>query len=370
MRMSDPNYQDVQTDSSKVLVGCGCRSIRDVVTFIRERRIECVELAWADEMGLWHNEIVPVSELTYASLQEGIPCKDGRFLLIDPLSARIAPLTQPNTMLFTCKPPNRSSSLKTKQLSPGWIEMISKKLMENDKRPLDRLLTNDLLDEVNCSPRVGITSSAPIGVPGSPNYAVPASPGISSTPCSPTGSPLGSPGTLHNEASVNSGFIEWKLVRNEGFASPPSGLFPHSPTISDGNPSTPPSSVPGSPSLPSPRSPIPPDSGQEEREEIPETKGKYFPHVPPLLRPRQIHPTKANKLGITKPTKKRRNTEHLYCRHCGTTETPEWRRGPDGRKSLCNACGLYFSKMIKRETMVVPQCRRVAIDALLNPNHS
>jgi hypothetical protein len=102
-------------------------------------------------MGLWYNEIVPVSELTYANLQEGVPCKDGRFLLPDPLSARIAPLTQPNTMLFTCKPPtNRSSYLKTKQLSPGWyvnleggrrdtisrhsrIEMISKKLMENDK---------------------------------------------------------------------------------------------------------------------------------------------------------------------------------------------------------------------------------------------
>jgi hypothetical protein len=75
----------------------------------------------ADEMGLWHNEIVPVSELTYASFQEGIPCKDGRYLLPDPLSARIAPLTQPNAMLFTCQPPtNRSSYLKTKQLNPGW----------------------------------------------------------------------------------------------------------------------------------------------------------------------------------------------------------------------------------------------------------
>jgi hypothetical protein len=112
-------------------------------------------------------------------------------------------------------------------------------------------------------------------------------------------------------------------------SSPPTLIFPASPN-SDSSPSTPPGSVPSSPSLPrSPRSPVP-DSGQEEREE--KTKGKY-PLVPPLLRPRQIHPTKANKLGITKPVKKRRNTEHLYCRHCGTTETPEWRRGPDGRKS-------------------------------------
>jgi hypothetical protein len=78
----------------------------------------------ADEMGLWHNETVPVSELTYAHLQEGVPCKDGKFLLPDPLSARFAPLTQPNTMIFTCNPPTSRAALKTKQLSPGWYETL------------------------------------------------------------------------------------------------------------------------------------------------------------------------------------------------------------------------------------------------------
>lgn len=28
------------------------------------------------------------------------------------------------------------------------------------------------------------------------------------------------------------------------------------------------------------------------------------------------------------------------CHSCNTTETPEWRRGPDGARTLCNACGL------------------------------
>lgn len=28
------------------------------------------------------------------------------------------------------------------------------------------------------------------------------------------------------------------------------------------------------------------------------------------------------------------------CHSCSTTETPEWRRGPDGARTLCNACGL------------------------------
>ena len=28
------------------------------------------------------------------------------------------------------------------------------------------------------------------------------------------------------------------------------------------------------------------------------------------------------------------------CHSCSRSETPEWRRGPDGARTLCNACGL------------------------------
>lgn len=28
------------------------------------------------------------------------------------------------------------------------------------------------------------------------------------------------------------------------------------------------------------------------------------------------------------------------CHSCNRAETPEWRRGPDGARTLCNACGL------------------------------
>lgn len=34
----------------------------------------------------------------------------------------------------------------------------------------------------------------------------------------------------------------------------------------------------------------------------------------------------------------------LRCVHCRTTETPLWRTGPDGAKTLCNACGVRFKK--------------------------
>ncbi|EGW35084.1 uncharacterized protein SPAPADRAFT_58224 [Spathaspora passalidarum NRRL Y-27907] len=37
------------------------------------------------------------------------------------------------------------------------------------------------------------------------------------------------------------------------------------------------------------------------------------------------------------------------CHRCGTTETPEWRRGPRGARTLCNACGLVHTKLVKKK---------------------
>lgn len=34
----------------------------------------------------------------------------------------------------------------------------------------------------------------------------------------------------------------------------------------------------------------------------------------------------------------------LQCVHCHNTETPLWRAGPDGPKTLCNACGVRYKK--------------------------
>jgi hypothetical protein len=36
------------------------------------------------------------------------------------------------------------------------------------------------------------------------------------------------------------------------------------------------------------------------------------------------------------------------CHHCNTSETPEWRYGPDGARTLCNACGLHYAKMQRK----------------------
>ncbi|GCF00992.1 hypothetical protein ZYGM_000589 [Zygosaccharomyces mellis] len=53
------------------------------------------------------------------------------------------------------------------------------------------------------------------------------------------------------------------------------------------------------------------------------------------------------KIGKTSKSGKNRNA-HMRCLHCSSTETPEWRKGPSGPTTLCNACGLFYKKLIKK----------------------
>lgn len=50
----------------------------------------------------------------------------------------------------------------------------------------------------------------------------------------------------------------------------------------------------------------------------------------------------ARPMGLAGPEAKRlrmdKDKPATYCRGCGATETPEWRRGPLGPRTLCNAC--------------------------------
>ena len=38
----------------------------------------------------------------------------------------------------------------------------------------------------------------------------------------------------------------------------------------------------------------------------------------------------------------------IKCMQCGSESTPEWRKGPDGARTLCNACGLFHNKLVKK----------------------
>ncbi|KAL4066151.1 hypothetical protein J3A83DRAFT_4098818 [Scleroderma citrinum] len=51
-------------------------------------------------------------------------------------------------------------------------------------------------------------------------------------------------------------------------------------------------------------------------------------------------------------SKRQRGDEHAQegqtCLGCNATSTPEWRRGPLGPRTLCNACGLVYAKLLKK----------------------
>ncbi|KAL1406417.1 hypothetical protein Q8F55_008116 [Vanrija albida] len=52
-----------------------------------------------------------------------------------------------------------------------------------------------------------------------------------------------------------------------------------------------------------------------------------------------------------------------YCRGCGATETPEWRRGPLGPRTLCNACGLVHMKMLRKKKKAEEKAAQAAASA-------
>ncbi|KAJ5769905.1 uncharacterized protein N7511_001956 [Penicillium nucicola] len=43
--------------------------------------------------------------------------------------------------------------------------------------------------------------------------------------------------------------------------------------------------------------------------------------------------------------RKRLKSQHV-CGDCGTADSPEWRKGPNGPKTLCNACGCKFPPLV------------------------
>lgn len=53
------------------------------------------------------------------------------------------------------------------------------------------------------------------------------------------------------------------------------------------------------------------------------------------------------------------------CMHCEVTETPQWREGPMGPKTLCNACGVRY-----RSGRLVPEYRPAASPTFVPSLHS
>lgn len=53
------------------------------------------------------------------------------------------------------------------------------------------------------------------------------------------------------------------------------------------------------------------------------------------------------------------------CLHCGSDKTPQWRTGPMGPKTLCNACGVRY-----KSGRLVPEYRPAASPTFVSTKHS
>ncbi|KAI9264029.1 hypothetical protein EDC94DRAFT_78598 [Helicostylum pulchrum] len=92
-----------------------------------------------------------------------------------------------------------------------------------------------------------------------------------------------------------------------------------------------------------------------------DAKHKWFIPSSPPLPVTQYRTVVSNipqdgRTTITKRPFKRQRTVSLNsnksknkCHSCKSTETPEWRKGPLGPRTLCNACGLIWTKLCKQQ---------------------
>lgn len=69
--------------------------------------------------------------------------------------------------------------------------------------------------------------------------------------------------------------------------------------------------------------------------------------------------------GWTKKKALGQDTCIRKCTHCGTQKTPQWRAGPKGPKTLCNACGVRF-----KSGRLLPEYRPAASPTFVLTKHS
>ncbi|ONM19952.1 GATA transcription factor 12 [Zea mays] len=95
------------------------------------------------------------------------------------------------------------------------------------------------------------------------------------------------------------------------------------------------------------------------------TSGTEFlqPHAWVVPRRQRSLPTGARR---SRSAPRQRNMQaQKVCRHCHSPDTPQWRTGPNGRATLCNACGLRYAGH-----RLVPEYRPLTAPSFRSGQHS
>ncbi|GMI83885.1 GATA transcription factor 12 [Hibiscus trionum] len=89
--------------------------------------------------------------------------------------------------------------------------------------------------------------------------------------------------------------------------------------------------------------------------------------VVPVQSPPQNHPGKKPIKTASSKNKEagEASSDGRKCMHCATDKTPQWRTGPMGPKTLCNACGVRY-----KSGRLVPEYRPAASPTFVLSKHS
>ncbi|EGC35387.1 hypothetical protein DICPUDRAFT_55210 [Dictyostelium purpureum] len=391
-------------DIEQSLKHCGCRNAKELIQLIRSDAIENLEVSWPDDMGLWYMNTIKSHEVSLQNLVEGVKVGP-HLLLLDPTSARYDLSKKQKTIVVRSTNINAQSNnlssedddcyeddeigedgevVRSPQSKFSLLLDESEKFRKNFKKS-----SRSAFKKKNSAQYTGgVDQQQPSSyyggdfAPNTPPSVGPTKLGkrswgsnvnqSSQQPSQPSQQQNG----VQPDEDLDASWLEEIISKRNrqtpevvpdtsNYRSPSPSLGSSCGSSSPGLGDESPNSVAGGgSSVNTSTSSLCPPGATIDSAERAILEGQI--HLPPLLRPRQYHACKTPKED--RPQKRRKNHTSLFCRHCGTTDTPEWRRGPDGRKSLCNACGLHYSKLVKREHMAVPQMSRTfELSEILNP---
>ncbi|ORZ25425.1 hypothetical protein BCR42DRAFT_400133 [Absidia repens] len=89
---------------------------------------------------------------------------------------------------------------------------------------------------------------------------------------------------------------------------------------------------------------------------VPPIESQHYshPHLqpPPQHRQHRQHRHHHHHQYYVSPPLYQHQKQVKRCVRCKTSDSPEWRRGPTGHKTLCNACGLRYSRLMSKKHSV------------------